>query len=61
MEKIYKKNKREHRKNVKLLDSEKSGVRSVLLSRISRGHNESREMDSYDEKSRNDGNLREKS
>lgn len=56
MEKIYKKNKREYIKNVKLLDSEKSAVRRILLSRMRRGHNESREMDSYDEKSKDDGN-----
>lgn len=56
MEKVYKKSKREHRKNVKLLDSEKSAVRSIHLSRMSRGHNASSEMDSYDEKIRNDGN-----
>lgn len=54
--KIYKKNKREYIKNVKLLDSEKSAVRRILLSRMRRGHNESREMDSYDEKSKDDGN-----
>lgn len=61
MEKVYKKSKRAHRKNIKLLDSEKSAVRSMHLSRMSSGHNASREMDSYDEKSRNDGNSQEKS
>ena len=46
------------RKNIKLVDSKKSLVRNISLSRMSeiRGHSASREVDSHDKKNRNKGN-----